>query len=449
MLLKNRLLLRSQLTIGTFILSALFVRSAQAGISASDIVDPYEAAACASGTTNAAQRWAYFLASNPSAMGKYAFMIGPSTGSAGGSHVAQQIDQFIAATLPKYLSGDEKDVEVATLSKLADILVASNTAIDEKGLIIKVQGDTTGKSMSELTKERVVAFFQIIETGTSPQWLTVQCSPADSTIVPPPVVPLLSMRIAANEKGTQPRKLGDRDFATISFSRDGAASTNTAGVKGAIAIILAQNLFSANSEGYVFSELDYSRTGREEPTVDDLSFGGTLSFVEGQARTKWLIWPAFHSLTGRWQTDTDFEVSVPTLEYRAQFGGGFFEQNRCKFDFGCVFKFSFVADYGNVTDPGDNAALAAIGDYGRLGLDAGFHFQYETANESNWEFDVKNESRFSVTSSNADASLTTVALGLTPSKASRFKFTLEYQDGKTLRSFSPIETISFNIGVRY
>jgi hypothetical protein len=451
----------SYFAIGCAVYSMLAPYSIQAATSMSVLVDVYEKAACEDGSTGSLQRWAHFLGNDPRVMGVHALYVPPKSSTEASSQpstnvdsngqvsaLMAKVDRYIAAA--KNPSPDDEELHRG-YSQLGDILMGKVTNIDKKGLVLTIAAYNAPDTGQTERNNRIRAFFAMIETGEVPTWLTATCTLISPPPPPPPPSVPARFRIAANEKGLLPENVKDRDFATLSIDRDDQESQTIATITAAISYDLFADKQDSRADGYVFSELHYKQNGKEDPEINQLTFGAAIAWYGRPQTNGSHFWTPSYSLTGGWQTDTDFKASIPIAELRATWGGSLaLGRNICQSDsLLCVPSFTLVADHGSVSDPGDNIALALIGTYSRLGFDAGVRFQMVAPDESSWQLDLRNESRYSLTSSNSDASLNTISLSFLPSEASKFKISLEYKEGETLRGFAPIDSLSFNIGVRY
>jgi hypothetical protein len=279
-------------------------------------------------------------------------------------------------------------------------------------------------------------------------WLEIRCKPekvaADAgkpTPEPPEPGPFDKLIIGAATSDLS-ASFAKRGFATLGLTNDneGDSKTITADILlgfGAFPIARRETLEQVDLTPYI----EYERKTNDDRTkeLNDLTFGASLFAFE-----KWGAW----SLVAGWQTDDRFNASMTT----AQFSAGFPSFSSCarassgNFTLRCSAR--IAADYADVGDPGNKPKLATLEQYGRVGADLEGLAVWDLEKAGSITFRAQYQTRRDFTEGDGDAELWTIELGLQPSKASHFNFSIAYTEGEALSSLTPTDQLQLKIGVR-
>ncbi|WP_135210294.1 hypothetical protein [Vitreimonas flagellata] len=294
-------------------------------------------------------------------------------------------------------------------------------------------------------------------------WLHVVCAPPETPVAPvsdtpvrqrqvnPAITYLGRIQIARDLEGAQADARSDRSFATLSGRDDRETGEQTASFEGvALLPTISRPFGNAELRPYLGYHRTHSSTSDKE--INDLSFGGLLSFYEQTPNASALLPDGhFFDASFDWETDDGFESSVTTAEltYNPIWLGRYGNEFRIQGCLGgeCSWDLTFVADFAEVGDPGAKTALLDMDQYGRIGgnLELGYYIRTPVGVISlTGDYRVRD----AFTEDGGDADRLVAELALTPSDTGRFKIGLEYVTGEDLTSFEVEDYTALAIGFR-
>jgi hypothetical protein len=237
-----------------------------------------------------------------------------------------------------------------------------------------------------------------------------------------------------------------RSFATIGYAEDGKKGTDTK-TADIVFALRPMPLLGAGTLDEVswtpFLELDRKTAPARADELNDLGLG--MTFITGRKINRL---PLMIQGEGGWQTDDRFNASL----WRGAISASPPSWGICaravgeRTSFRCSTR--VLADYANVSDPGDKKKLKELSDYARVGLDFEVVFGWQMANDAVLSWRGAYQARRPFDGSDADAELWNGEISIAPSKASHFNFSLSYTAGESLDSLVPIEQLQIKLGVR-
>jgi hypothetical protein len=231
-----------------------------------------------------------------------------------------------------------------------------------------------------------------------------------------------------------------RGFATLGYSNDFEAGKESWTLDAYLALRGPALGEDRDLEFQPFTSFQYN-SGKK---VDDLAFGGALIWrpTGGGDRIR---------LTGAWETDHRFDASL----WRGDIGFSPVApaklcQRRNELDtryFLC--EVTLLGDFERVSAAGGKADLAKLTDFFRIGGDA--HFTYGELLSPKLGYVVFTTGfslRENLSAGDADATLFSASLGLTPAKTGAWKFSFDYTRGRDLTSLVKEDKLVLSIGFR-
>lgn len=288
-------------------------------------------------------------------------------------------------------------------------------------------------------------------------WLRVSCpSQVAANAETPPAArgffgAITEHLIVGRSEDDADRDMGDREFATVSFTDDRAADTETT----AIEMYLGWQFGTQRANRRLMYQLtpfislqktSIEQDGPATGETDDLTFGASGTFwVLGD--TNWgrhIISP-----TLSWGTDTNFDssVMVAALDWTPVGLGSRCLGRYLSEDFRLRCDYAFVVDHLNVSDPGEKVELLTRQQFTRVGYDFRLDY-YQRVGAGDVNFGVGYQRRDDISDEGGDADLISAVLQFMPGAESHFSIGVEYRQGEDLTNLEPSQTTLLRIGYR-
>lgn len=322
---------------------------------------------------------------------------------------------------------------------------------------------------TDVSNAQIIALYDLSQPATYEVLCVGYTAPPESPPVPTPVPfdgqlrkgYLQSIKIASTLAETE-KPFDKREAASVSLRADREAGTEVGTVKG---IILFPPLFNTPQDGtnYAFYSLQgflgYERLTAEDPAKE-------VNNVDVGLRSLWLFNRASEAITPvsldvYWQTDDQTDSSLLRVETGvrpwlgraiAETGYGYNKPiSPVEGDYFWTFNWDvrLIADYADVGDPGQKAALLKHNNYGRLGYDLTGAWVYaRREKDASYGLSFQYQFRDDWMDTGANADLFSAKLKFYPSKTSNFVFGIEYNRGENLSSLEPLENWLLTFGYR-
>lgn len=268
--------------------------------------------------------------------------------------------------------------------------------------------------------------------------------------------------VGRSSKDAGRRRLQDREFAQIALTDDRSADRETTAIDLFIGYRNPHWGRSTETIDWGISpfvalqkiEIDQATPAAKE--VDDLTFGLSAPIYLYDNGLQHVI-----QLDAEWETDTGFESGVTTariswMPYINETLPCLNRYSAQRSEAGVVTRFSrlgcsfnLVAEYVEVGDPGEKAALQTVDQYARAGFDVSFDYDVPVGEGAILNLGVGYALRESFTEDeDGDADLISAEISWLPSETSHFSFGIEYRHGEDLTSLDAQETTMLRFGYR-
>lgn len=311
---------------------------------------------------------------------------------------------------------------------------------------------------SDLTPTQRIERVRLVLSGVV-EWLTIRCP----TNIPSPRTPVAQREnlfshliehlvVGQSEDDVAKEKMGDREFATVSFTDDRAAETETTEIALFLGWNFGMQLAQDGDLRYRFApfiSLEKTSIEQEAPDpdeTDDLTFGLSAPMEHDGPWGTHYITPMI-----KWESDTDFDSSVTS--FRVDWSpfvpeeGCFEEYLSTNFQLRCYY--AIVVDYVDVGDAGEKENLLELDQYTRAGIDLGLNYYHDVGEgPSQINLGLIYQRRESLNDEGGDADLFSAVLQFLPGASSHFSFGIEYNHGEDLSSLDEQETTMVRFGYR-
>ena len=358
--------------------------------------------------------------------------------SAGVPMTTEVLTEFQAGTLGNYMAKRLSDGKWVRLAILANSLVVDGPTQPEKGFAVSVGGrpEKTSVAVRELLNRNA-------------RWLTVNCTPEPP---PPPPDPDADKEpdeqetnwVIARSLDDADKDTPDRDFATISYTRDYEAKDTIIATEVFIGL---PSIDSGLGPDHTFRPyvLYQRRTGGDP--LNDLTLGmSSRWFLRGNGFADHVFY-----LDGEFESDDDLDSEAWRGEFvwRPVLKG---KNDPCGSRTGNTYGFSCrlrgVVDWQDVKDPGDKAALQDRPSFTRFGADLRFAAYWELAAGGGVEFDTVFAVREPFDGKEGDAAFGEASLRYVPAGLPNISFGVDYFEGEDLTSLERAKTLKFTFGFR-
>lgn len=282
---------------------------------------------------------------------------------------------------------------------------------------------------------------------------------------PPPTPPRWQVSVGATLADLA-KSFDQRETASVSLRVDEQADTEVGTVRGVIGATWSPP-DSVSANGVVRfgggPYLGYERVTHPSPdkAVNNLELGfrGQWLFYPGAVDPD-APYPSWLTLSSSWLTDDQGDSSAWRVEaaYRPGLSGPLFRSGygfeRALLDEPRYFvtarwDLNLIADYAEVIDPGEKAALLNRPDYLRWGYDLSGELRLRwRERDPTIGLSALYQFRDDLDRSGGNADRVTARLKYYPSKESNWTFGLEYDRGENIQSLEPLENWLMTLGYR-
>jgi len=244
------------------------------------------------------------------------------------------------------------------------------------------------------------------------------------------------IRIGGGVEDLTANSLGDQGFATLGYVNDREADSEVVNAR----IVLGAGSFEGPRSLWT-PYVSYERSTDADEELNDLAFG-----LNGLWRTM-----TGHQigLTASYETDDDFDSRMYRAELNWELPGWQECRNQMTERQYLTCRVGFKADYAEVGDAGDKAALLTVNEYTRAGTWVRIVYGHVLANEAWAQATLDYDLMESLDGDEGDASIIRIGLNYLPAKTSRFRVGISYENGEDITSLTRSETVKIDLGFRY